>query len=75
MGMDSSCALQKVVPTKCFVCFTWAEQVGFVPVLGVMVNRPHVDQNTSPTTDGVTPNAAGEGKSLSVFSLDSSFCL
>lgn len=43
---------------------TWVEQVGFVPELGVVVNRPHVDQNTSPTTDGATPNTAGEGSSM-----------
>lgn len=51
------------------VGFTWVEQVGFVPVLGVVVNRPHVDQNTSPTTDRVTSNTRRESCNYRLSSL------
>ena len=39
---------------------TWVELVGFVPVFGVVVNRPHVDQNTRTAKDAVTSDAVRE---------------
>lgn len=43
-------------------CGTWVEEVGFVPLLGIMMNWPHVDQNASSWLNAVTSNAGGELK-------------
>ena len=39
---------------------TWFEEVRLLPVFGVMVDRPHVHQNTRPAFDRVTPDTTGE---------------
>lgn len=46
------------------VKLTWVEQVRFVPVSGVVMNRPHVDQNTSSASDRVTSNATSQSESI-----------
>lgn len=48
---------------------TWFEQIRFVPVMGVVVNRPHVDQNTCPLADNVASNATRDPQLFKVFLL------